>query len=138
MKATMTRRFHSTGPRTEETFEGSCVARAIANATRMDHAAIFVELEKRCPPIRRPDPLDNPFEYVPLHPAYGVPDRLWMPFIKELGFEFAGWGRPPSSGTFLVLQPGHLTCVIDGVFHDAWNCSRCRCLWYYCLDWRAP
>lgn len=27
------------------------------------------------------------------------------------------------SGTFIIRVDGHLTCVIDGIIHDIWNCE---------------
>jgi hypothetical protein len=86
------------------------------------------------------------------HADHGVADEAYGLYLEDLGWRFTSTRELPRGrgvhlradelprGRLMVLLPGHLTAVIDGVIHDTRDCSdegRCRIRGYWTERARA-
>jgi len=120
---------------------GDCVARAIAIATqkpyREVHDALTVAKVRdvaagKSDWTRRARRKGGVYAF---HADHGVGDEVYGPYLKDLGWRFTSTKELPRGrgvhlradelpkGRLMVLLPGHLTAVIDGVIHDTLDCS---------------
>jgi hypothetical protein len=118
-----------------------CVARAIAIATRKPyrevHDALTVAKVRdvaagKSDWTRRARRKGGVYAF---HADHGVGDEVYGPYLKDLGWRFTSTKELPRGrgvhlradelpkGRLMVLLPGHLTAVIDGVIHDTLDCS---------------
>lgn len=128
-------------------YAGDCVTRAIAVATGRDYGSVYEDLfdlqkwfaeNKRC----------RQAKHAKRHgcsPRNGVHKKVTRLYLQEIGWVWhptmhVGEGckvhlrsdeLPP--GRLIVSVSKHITCVIDGVLHDMWDCSRdgTRCVYGY-------
>lgn len=108
-------RFHNVNPSGKK--EEDCVCRAISLATNQDYYKIehqlnligdLFECEELCVCCYN-HLLDSVYHYQRVKYVKGMT-------IKE-------FARTHPKGIFLIRIEGHLTCMIDGVIHDIWNCT---------------
>lgn len=109
---------------------GDCAVRAIAIATGLDYLKVYEDLKtlnggKSC--------------------RNGAPKKVDKKYLTQLGWTWhptmlVGQGCKTHlkedelpKGTLVVQVSGHLTCVIDGIIYDTYDCSRngTRCVYGY-------
>lgn len=109
---------------------GDCAIRSIAIATNKDYKEVYEDLKK----LNGNKSCRN-----------GTPKKVDKKYLTQLGWKwtptmFIGQGCKTHlkedelpSGTLIVSVSGHLTCVIDGVINDTYDCSRegTRCVYGY-------
>lgn len=119
---------------------GDCVTRAIAIATGKDYKEVYDTLYKLAVEKKRKNP----------SPRSGVNKKVYRPYLESLGWRFVplmeiGKGctnhlaqdEIPMDKTIICRVSGHLTCVVNGVINDTYDCSRkgTRCVYgYYVKD----
>src|SRR5262249_29769486 len=124
-----------------------CVARAIAIAAQKPYCEVHDALTVAT--VRHVAAADNAWArwarrkggVHAFHADQGVSDEVYGPYLERLGWKFTSTKELPRGrgvhlradelprGRLLVLLPGHLTAVVDGVIHDTRDCSdegRCR------------
>ncbi len=108
---------------------GDCVLRAISIATKKNYEEVLNDFKQL---------MDKP-------PYQGVPNKIWKPYLKNLGWKwiptmFIGSGckvhmtkEELPKGTLIISLSGHLTCVIDYIVNDTYDPSRegTRCVYGY-------
>lgn len=119
---------------------GDCVTRAIAIATGRDYKEIYnlvAEYVKK--------------ETGTKSARNGVPKKVTKKIMKDLGFKWIPTMTIGSGckvhlnedelpkGTIVVSVSKHLTCIIDGVINDTYDCSRDgnRCVYGYWYEENA-
>lgn len=108
-----------------------CAIRAIAIGTGKDYKEVYNDLKK----------LNNGVSC-----RNGTPKKVDKKYLRQLGWTWVactgvGTGctthltesELPRKGTLIVQVSKHLTCVIDGVINDTYDCSRggTRCVYGY-------
>lgn len=107
---------------------GDCVKRAIAGATGISYEEVSLELNRHKKITRCEKFNDN---------------KNWKSFVenilkgKKLSFPAVS-GEPRMNGTrfcekfnkgsYILRMAGHLSCCIDGVIYDTWDCSE-KCVY---------
>jgi len=108
---------------------GDCVLRAISIATKKNYEEVLNDFKQL---------MDKP-------PYQGVPNKIWKPYLKDLGWKwiptmFIGSGckvhmakEELPKGTLIISLSRHLTCVIDHIVNDTYDPSRegTRCVYGY-------
>ena len=119
---------------------GDCVTRAIAIATGLDYKKVYDDLNEMAKKERkgkRKKSVSNS--------RTGVYKNTYRKYIFELGWKFIptmtiGSGckvhmrtEELPMGTIICVLSNHLTCVIDRVINDTYDCSRdgSRCVYGY-------
>ena len=119
---------------------GDCVCRAIAIATNKDYLEVYNELNK----LAKNEKTKNHYENKRSSARNGVFKETWKLYLEQLGYKrvptmFIGSGCQvriedfaDKKGTYIVSVARHLTCIIDGVINDTWNCSDSKtCVYGY-------
>jgi hypothetical protein len=120
---------------------GDCVARAIAIAAQKPYREVHDALIAGA--VRYVKTAETNWAkyarrrggYRVFHADHGVHDEVIVHYLKALGWKYAPKEHLPRgrgvrlradelpSGRLIVLLPGHLVAVIDGVIHDTHDCS---------------
>lgn len=101
---------------------GDCVKRALTLATGEDYREISRQLNRIKRELGCSSYQDNP---------------VWKEFIRRRGYEKEFYkavkGQPRMNGQrfmethpdgiYILRMAGHLTCCIDGMIYDTWDCS---------------
>lgn len=120
---------------------GDCVVRAIAIATGLPYKEIYAELFKRTVSHakNRRDKYAKELRSArrsELSPRTGVHRKVYEPYLESLGWKWvatSGIGRGCKMrltaselpvGTVILRVSQHLTCTLDGVLNDTYDCSR--------------
>lgn len=108
-----------------------CAVRAIANATGKDYKEVYEALKELNGGVSCRN---------------GTPNKVWKKYMSQLGWVWhptmtIGSGckvhlkedELPDCGVLVVKVSKHITCVIDGVIFDTYDCSRNgnRCVYGY-------
>ena len=139
---------------------GDCVTRAISIATGRDYKEVYNTLNK----MGQRESVKRHKGHKRTNARLGVFKETWKRYLRDAGWihvstcEFGSHkskvkfvdGALPSKGTFIVQLSRHLTCVVDNVINDTYDCSSKdyydwqtgdlvtndeRCVYGY---WRAP
>jgi len=133
---------------TNKTTTGDCVARAVAIASGRDYASVYAELAR----INETMPQSKRRQRGKLgrrtasHGIY-TKSKLFKDYMKAMGFAWTATMQIGSgckvhvranelpAGRLVLNLSRHCAAVIDGVLHDAYDCSRdgTRCVYGY---WR--
>lgn len=97
--------------------EEDCVIRAIALATDRSYAEIYDKLYYVSRLLDLPYNCVCSYSFL-LGEVFGF-SRVYVPESITIG-DFA---QANTDGVYLVRAKGHLTCIIDGVIYDIFNCS---------------
>lgn len=95
-----------------EPTHGACAIRAIAIATGLSYTTVWDTLYAICK------------EKNPNHTGTSVDEDALNVYMQQLGWQWQELNlsltldKLPNEGTFIVMIPGHLATVINGVFHD--------------------
>ena len=111
---------------------GDCVKRAITKATGMDYHQVSLELNrhKKISGARKFNYDNNWKSYIEK-----VLDGVWKPFPAKRGMPRMNGERFCESfpkGSYILSMAGHLSCCIDGVIYDTWDCTQ-KCV-YGCYE----
>ena len=121
-------------------FTGDCVTRAIAIATGLDYKKVYDDLNEMAKHERK-----SKRKKGKSNSRTGVYKDTYRKYIFSLGWKFVptmtiGSGckvhlkaEELPMGTIICVVSNHLTCVIDGVINDTYDCSReeGRCVYGY-------
>ena len=119
-------------------FTGDCVTRAIAIATGLDYKKVYDDLNEMSKHERKG-------KYKKSNSRTGVRRRTLRKYLEGMGWKFIptmliGSGckvhlkaEELPMGTIICSVSHHLTCVIDRVINDTYDCSRDenRCVYGY-------
>ena len=122
---------------------GDCVTRAIAIAMELDYKEVYDELFQLIKERQLKVNIKNRSKYS--SPREGVMKDVWKPYIESKGWKWVPTMKIGSGckvhlteselpkGRLIVRVSNHLACVIDGVLHDTYDCSRegTRCVYGY-------
>ncbi len=121
---------------------GDCCTRAIAIATGKDYKEIYDRLNE----MAKKESVKNHRRHKRSQSRNGVFKETWKRYLKEIGWihhktcelgskedklKFVD-GALPSEGRVIVQLSKHLTCLVDGVINDTYDCSKKE---YY--DWSS-
>ena len=121
---------------------GDCVTRAIAIATEQDYKEVYDELTAR----KKAYYVKRPKEARGCKTArWGVPRPVIREYMDDIGWEWIPTMHIGSgckvhvktdelpSGRIVLNLSRHLSCSVDGVLHDTYDCSRdeTRCVYGY-------
>lgn len=120
--------------------KGDCVTRAIAIATGKPYKEVYEEIKIIAAKERR-----GKRKKSTSHPMYGVHKPTIRKYLESLGWKWTPTMHVGSGctvhlradelpkGTIIVSVSRHLTCVIDGIINDLYDCSRkgTRCVYGY-------
>lgn len=139
---------------------GDCVTRAIAIATGRDYKEVYDTLNQ----MAKKESVKRHRGHKRSESRNGVFKETWKRYLKNIGWVHVSTcaigsredkvkfvdGALPSEGTYIVQLSRHLTCLVDGVINDTYDCSKKqyydwetgdlmtndeRCVYGY---WRAP
>ena len=111
-------KFHKTdNGRICKSFKDDCVIRSVSLATDQSYQMTFVELMA----------LGLEMGAYPNH------DKVWRRYLEDKGWiknkppringkmiRLLNWNDAPDVA--VVINSGHLTCIVDGIVHDEWDC----------------
>jgi hypothetical protein len=117
---------------------GDCVTRAIAIATGLDYKKVYDDLNEMAKHERKS-------KYKKSNSRTGVRRTTLRKYLEGMGWKFVptmliGSGcrvhlraDELPGGTIICSVSHHLTCVIDGVLNDTYDCTRDgnRCVYGY-------
>lgn len=113
---------------------GDCVTRAIAIATGKDYLEIYNRLNE----MAKRESTKRHRGHKRSQARNGVFKETWKRYLKEIGWvhhstcevgsrneklKFVD-GALPQKGRIIVQLSKHLTCLVDGVINDTYDCSR--------------
>lgn len=102
---------------------GDCVTRAIAIAAGRPYELAYTELRRRQQSYASERDLPRRWR----SPRTGVFHDVWIPYLFALGWrQVLPLPADLPMGRLIVELPEHLTAVIDGVTHDAFDPWRTR------------
>lgn len=138
---------------------GDCVTRAISIATGKDYKEVYDALNQ----MAKRESVKRHRGHKRSQSRNGVFKETWKRYLAQLGWVHVSTcaigsredkvkfvdGALPEKGTYIVQLSRHLTCLIDGVINDTYDCSKKsyfdeygdlitndeRCVYGY---WRAP
>ena len=119
---------------------GDCVCRAIAIATGLAYKTVYDDLAEMSASERRTKRRKRQS-----HPRTGVRRGVYQRYLFHMGWKWqptmqVGQGckvhlrsQELPAGRLIVALSKHLTCMVDGVVHDTYDCSRdgTRCVYGY-------
>lgn len=116
----MTTWVYNDGGRAEAGYKGTaadCVVRAIAIAMDLPYKVIYEDLRRTLLTYRQGSPRN------------GIPDDLMKRYLAKLGFRYKKIVSDTVTlhkdelpkGKAIADLPGHVSAVIDGIVHDAYN-----------------
>ena len=113
---------------------GDCVTRAIAIATQRDYKEVYDRLNE----MAKKESLKHHRGHKRSNSRNGVFKETWKRYLKEIGWvhhktceigsrsdkvKFVD-GSLPEEGRLIVQLSRHLTCLVDGVINDTYDCSK--------------
>lgn len=104
-----------------------CVKRAITKATDMDYHTVSLELNrlKKETDCSAFNDRKNITAYMQKHGYI----KLSFPAVRgEPRMSGEGFCQEYSKGRYILNMAGHLTCCIDGIIYDTWDCSQ-KCVY---------
>lgn len=126
------------GGRKEAGFKGhvgDCVCRAIAIATETPYIEVYKELHQRGKDMKGYSRAAKAVRRNP-SPRSGVSRLVYQKYLEDLGWVWIpcmkiGTGTQVHvdadelpSGRLILRVSKHVTCMVDGVLHDTYDCSR--------------
>lgn len=110
---------------------GDCVKRAISKAANMDYMEVQRELNRHKKVTGCANYYDhNHGTHYVEHVLHGV--KMSFPAVKGKprmnGERFC---KAYPKGNYILVMAGHLSCCVDGVIYDTWDCSEKCCYTAY-------
>ncbi len=97
-----------------------CVVRAIATAMNIDYNELRKELNRKKREWGFTSYKDTKFLYKYFE---GYPRLIFKAVKGEPRIKGSDFTDLHPKGTFILKMSGHITCVVDGVILDTWDCS---------------
>ena len=105
---------------------GDCVVRAIAHGLDQDYKSTFQDL------------INLSWEMLDMPNSWAVAEEYllrkgWTKNkpIRNSRNRKLKVNEFPNDGTYIIMTTSHMTCVIDGILYDSWNCGRSSANSYY-------
>lgn len=97
-----------------------CVVRAISTAMNIDYMDLRKDLNRKKREWGFTSYKDTKFLYKFFE---GYPRLIFKAIKGEPRIKGSDFTELHSKGTFVLKMAGHITCVIDGIILDTWDCS---------------
>ena len=101
---------------------GDCVPRALAIGLKRDYGAVRKELDALTKEMTGGfSTTTNNGCSVPVYHRF-LTEQGWQPVLVKKAY----LKDVPQKGVYIAVLSGHITTVVDGVVHDAWDCRKSR------------